>query len=366
MSGIAPDVSEGNPIHKQVISSYRSLTFITTYQCTAACKECCFECSPDVNSGKLTFDFMSKAIDDAIRTMPNLEIVVFSGGECFMLKDHLYQTIAYATSHGLKTRCVTNGYWGVSEKTAKKIAGILRQAGLFEINISTGLDHQKWVQFASVANCAKALVAEQIPTLITVEKDTSESRCWNEANANEVIKNLLLQTPKRLTLICNTWMPFKTDPVGRGDVDNSKLDGGCHQLFSNLVITPHRVVSACCGLTFEHIPEMRLGKYESKPLEAYIDEIAEDFLKLWIHLDGPRQVARAVLGEESNSKIEDSIHICQACAVLHQDKRLRDALQKRYHEFVPDVVGRFLVNKMFNEMAQKKETTNRTLQVAVV
>jgi hypothetical protein len=282
---------------------------------------------------------MKQAIDDALQSMPNLELIVFSGGECFMLKEDLYETIAYASSCELLTRCVTNGYWGARKESAVRIAKLVREAGLTEINISTGLDHQQWVSFESVVNCSTALI----------EKDSSESTCWKAANEHPDIKRMLSSNSKKLTLICNTWMPFKTDSIGRGDSDNKVLDSGCHQLFSNLVITPHEVVSACCGLTFEHIPEMRLGNYKSKHLSEYIDEVASDFLKLWIHVDGPRQVARSILGDKRNMQIEDSVHICQACAVLHQDKEIRTALENHYHEFVPDVVGRYMLNKLLEQ-----------------
>lgn len=352
---------EENPIRLSVLDSYRSLTFITTYQCTAACKECCFECSPALHSGQLTHDFMRRVIDDALLTLPNLQVVVFSGGECFMLKKHLYETIAYASSRGLKTRCVTNGYWGAKEESARRIAAILHSAGITEMNISTGLDHQQWVPFESVVHCASALVAEGIQTLITVEKDTETSRCFTAAREHPEIIRLLEEIPRTLTLHCNVWMPFTTDSVGRGDENGDALAGGCKQLFSNLVITPHRVVSACCGLTFEHIPEMRLGMYDSRALPEHIDDVASDFLKLWIHMDGVRAVARAVLGKR-HDRIEQSVHMCQACAILHKDDEIRAALQERYHEFMPDVMSRYLVKRALERLGGGVNEVNNTFR----
>ncbi|MEP7295828.1 MAG: radical SAM protein [Burkholderiales bacterium] len=290
----------------------------------------------------MTAEFMIGVIDDAKTEFPNLAMVIFSGGECFMLKDELYKTITYATSVGLKTRCVTNGFWGARIDSATRIVDILGDAGLTECNISTGVDHQQWVPFQSVRNCAEQLTRSGIRTVITVEKDTAESRCWVEVTEDAELAALMNMSPGVLTLQCNTWMPFKADSAARGNSTNPSLEQGCGQLFSNFVVTPYREVAACCGLTFEHIPEMKLGTYSSGSIASRIDELADDFLKIWIHLDGPKNVVRAILGT-SHAGIEGAVHICEACAILHQDPALREGLKKNYQRFVADVMGRFSV-----------------------
>lgn len=339
-----------------VRQSHESLTFITTYKCTAACEDCCFECTPHLESEMLTFDFMKQAIDSAIDALPSLRLVVFSGGECYMLKNELYKTIAYATSKGLATRTVSNGYWGKSLDKARRIARQVHEAGITEVNFSTGLDHQQWVPLASIANGVTTLTELGVTTLVTIEKDTDESNCWNQAHAHPQIRAALAAQPSRLTVICNAWMPFKQDSKPRAEDANSAGAGeGCKQIFSNLVITPHKVVSACCGLTFEHIPEMRLGLYERAPLRDYVDDLASDFLKLWIHVDGPAAIARRLLGEGNTPAIDASVHICQACAILHQDATLRVALAERYMEFMPDVIQRYMLGKMLGTIATARE-----------
>ncbi len=284
-----------------------------------------------------------------------------------MLKEQLFETIAYATGVGLGTRCVTNGYWGKTEKSARRIASRLKEVGLSEINISTGLDHQQWVPLESIVRCAVALDEIQIRTLITVEKDTNESVCWEAINTEPSIKVLLKKKSPLFSVVTNVWMPFWENSVLREDGKNITergVDQGCKQLFGNLVVTPHKVISACCGLTFEHIPEMRLGKYSDAPLKTYISDMADDFLKLWIHMDGPRAIAQAVLGDKRNARMEAAVHICQECAILHQDPEIIDAIKKRYREFMPEVIQRYLIRSFLSEAIPLSVAVAKTDQAA--
>ncbi|EPC8411228.1 hypothetical protein ACR3AM_005648 [Bacillus thuringiensis] len=96
------------------------ITIITTYKCTAACAECCFECNPKLIA-RVTLEQMKKFIKESKELFgEELKGVVFTGGECFLLGDDLVEVISYATKLGLVTRCVSNGYWGKNPRLAKK------------------------------------------------------------------------------------------------------------------------------------------------------------------------------------------------------------------------------------------------------
>ena len=125
-----------------------SLTVLATYKCTAACKECCFECSPKLTQ-RLSLPEIHQAIDQA-SAFASLRLVVFSGGECFLLGKELVSAVGYAHNKGLLVRCVTNGYWSTSSHAALLRLRPLQQAGLTELNLSTGDDHQAFVPFDRV------------------------------------------------------------------------------------------------------------------------------------------------------------------------------------------------------------------------
>ena len=329
----------------------RTLTFLPTYRCTAACKQCCFESSPQVR-GRLSLDLMLQTLDDAHASFPSLEVVVFSGGECFLLGEDLFTVLRRASDLGLVTRCVTNGYWGKAKRSAERIAGRLVDCGLRELNLSTGADHQQWVAFESVVNCAAATVRRDIFTLITIEKDGSDSRCWNEAQSNETVCRLKSESPTLFRLQSNVWMAFREGHRNAGNTaSRTETEGGCAQLFSNLVVTPYSRLSACCGLTHEHIPEMQLGSLRAHSVRELFDSQFSDFLKLWIHIDGPSAIVRKVLGERGDQILDGTVHICESCAILHKSPEVLAGLRERYAEFLPDVLARASARELAHRIA---------------
>ncbi|MBX3702009.1 MAG: hypothetical protein KF903_13540 [Dokdonella sp.] len=317
-----------------------TLTILTTYQCTAACRQCCFESSPNV-VGRLSRGQILERIHEAKDSFPGLRLVVFSGGEAFLLKEDLYVAVELATSLGLMTRIVTNGSWGKSADHAFATANRLKLSGLTEINISTGADHQEWVPITSVANAAFALTKSGISTLITVETDPAEANCLRDIVNHPVIRDAL-QT-RLLKIQSNSWMPFNEDAQQRKMPNaHDSLEDGCSQIFETVVVTPHSNLSACCGLTLEHIPEMRLGHIDeaSTMRDLYRSQI-DDFLKYWIHVDGPYMIIKRLLGDDANGLLKGVVHICQACVILHQNQHVREALVERYSEFVTEIMTRF-------------------------
>lgn len=353
MLNLAESVAEVRP---------RSLTLLTTYQCTAACKQCCFESTPQVK-GRLSRDALIERISSAKEAFPALTIVVFSGGESFLLKEDLYSAIEHATSLGLKTRIVTNASWGKRADRAAEVAAHLFSAGLSELNISTGSDHAEFVPPASVVNAAAACVSVGIYTLITVEKD-SDNFYFNAYAEDNVIRELLAQ-PDKFGLLTNVWMPFNSNAENRGaQKDLHQLRKGCDQVLDNVVVTPKNEISACCGLTHDRIPEMLLGAApQSNPAalrDLYFSQL-DDFLKIWIRVDGPYSIIEKLLGERSEELLSDVVHQCQACAVLHQNSELRRLLSTEYIKHLPQVLGKFrLITALNKKVSISKETEIET------
>lgn len=319
-------------------------TIITTYKCNAACKECCFECNPGLSS-RLSLIDMTRFIDEAHQRFKGLRLVVFSGGECFLLGDDLFKAIAHASALGLLTRCVSNGYWGKNPAQAAATAGKLRKAGISEMNFSTGKDHVEWVPLTSVIGAAKALADAGIPVLVTVEQDTPESSIAAQLLQDPCAAEL--RKDDRMRVQFNSWMPFYDTSETRKPIDHrdQQLRTGCDQVFENVVLTPHQEISACCGLTFEHIPEMKLGRYREGTLYSDYTAQSDDFMKVWLRTEGPYSILEQTLPEGHALDMESIVHPCQACAHLHTDPQLRQRVRETFVDAVAPV------SKRFNAMA---------------
>lgn len=315
---------------------------------------------------RLTLSSIKDIVDQAADSFPALELIVFSGGECFLLGNDLVEAIRHVTSRGLYSRCVSNGFWGRSEQTRRRMVRNLLSAGLSEINFSTGLDHQKWVSVDSVIKAAKCCVDHGIMTLVTVEKDTEESRCFEEIQENPTIADMMANSGKLFRLVRNVWMPFQSSAADRGWSFDSIIDKPCDQVFTNMVVTPYEEVSACCGLTFEYIPEMKLGTINNAPLYEMFQSEVEDFLKMWIHLDGPYKIMRKLFGPDIDHDLSGVAHICQACVIMHKNEKVREAIRQRWTEFAPDVLHRFFVSMALDDKLAKrtKHPDSRLLQSA--
>ena len=331
--------------------SPRLLTFITTYRCTAACEQCCFESNPTIK-GQLSKDEMIRAMRESKRKFPTIAVVVFTGGEATLLKNDLVETIAEATGLGLATRIVSNGSWGKTKASAKRLADKLASAGLSELNISSGKDHQEWVPHSSVVNAAEAAMGAGISTLVTVEADTADGTSLRTFVEDPTMRRLMTEG---LRLQSNSWMQFKHTEEKRSHVLPTGIRATpCEQVHHNIVVTPYKEVAACCGLTLEHIPEMKLGRLEDGIAASYQTQ-CNDFLKYWIKVDGPGEIIRRVMGDEAASRIlEGSVHMCHDCAVLHKNGEIRERLLSSYQEFVPEVMSRYALSTAVEKLAETK------------
>ena len=321
----------------------QSLTRLPTYKCNAACEQCCFESNPQIKH-KASLESIKNNLESAKKAFPSLKLIVFSGGEVFLLKDKLFDAIKHARHLGFQVRCVTNAFWAKTKKNSDHISNLLAEADISEINISTGADHQKFVPFESVENACESLTAANIPTLVTVEADADSTKCLDQAKESQIFRTIFETRPHLFSLQSNSWMPFHEGYEERGTacgLDN--INDGCTQVFNNIVITPYGRLAACCGLTFEHIPEMTLGEINETHdnLSELFSVGYNDFIKIWIHVDGPGVILKKIFGNDIPEDLKNVRHICQACAFLHLNPSARDQLKRKYIEFVPEVVARF-------------------------
>jgi hypothetical protein len=217
-------------------------------------------------------------------------------------------------------------------------------AGLNELNLSTGDEHQEWIPFDSVANAAYHAVKQGLLTLIVNEgKDTSRFK-MEELMSHPLIDKILKsdEMRKHFILMNNIWMPFHTDT----GITNNKTEDqvhyrGCDNIFENFVINPYGNLMSCCGLTMEYIPEMKVGNVDnSGKLQMTYANQYSDLLKLWIWLDGTRFIFDKALERSSIDIPLSSPHYCSICAQIYRDPRLRNIVIDMVKENAQQIVFR--------------------------
>lgn len=337
-----------------------SLTILPTYRCTAACQECCFECHPKLDSPQISIDRIVNYIDQAATSFPDsLKLVVFSGGECFLLGDDLVTAVSRAHAHNLLVRCVSNGYWGTSRHAARKRIRPLAEAGLTELNISTGDDHQKYVPFERVVNAAIEAALADVEVLIVIEGHESSHFKLDNLLHHERLMDFVRNDPKgkHILWMNNIWIPFHADreiqPFAEAvrSEDHVNELSGCDNVILNPVITPHQQFSSCCGLTMEHIPEMKMGRLSSTNFADLYRKQFQDFMKIWINVEGPERIMKfAVDHDESLTFPGGNTHPCETCAQVYRNPRIQDVLRKHWHEVEDRVLFQFALKQELQQL----------------
>ena len=295
---------------------------------------------------------MEEAILSAHR-LGALKTVVFTGGECFLLKEDLTRAVQCAAALGLNTRCVTNGYWAKSLDYGRKRLAELVDAGLSELNLSTGDYHQKYVSLETIENAVALAMESALMTRIVVE-ETAYRSCTAKTVANlPGIKPFLSIEPasnglKILDVIESPWMPMdycesieqsKTRMLNREKLSRCK---GCSSIFSTVVRSPDaNGFGICCGLSRKEIDEMN-KPFVAQDLDGILANAGEDFLKIWLHVDGPERILAWAASKNNLIQWENRYsHQCHACLALFHDPCVRETLQAHYSERIEDVLIRY-------------------------
>lgn len=324
-----------------------SITIMTTFKCTAACEECCYQCSPN-SKVKLTLEEITSYIQESKDCFPKLASVYFTGGECFLLAEDLIDAIEFSTKLGLATRCVTNGFWGRKKMKALSLAKKLKIAGLNEINFSTGDDHQKYVPLDSVINAAIACSSEGIRSLIIVEGSEESKFKTEHLTSNKKLTQYNSQSDNPIGIMKNVWISLKknkeikqAEQIYARNKDSEDFLG-CENIFTNTGLDPYSRIVSCCGLTMQLIPELHEYKYEKGRLFEYYKEQFEDFIKIWIWVDGPESILNQVEIWNPKLSLNDNVtHPCQACLTLYKNSEVRRTIYLNYEQILNAVLFKY-------------------------
>jgi hypothetical protein len=310
-----------------------TLSLITTHRCTAACDHCCFSCSPTVLD-HIPIPTLHRYIDE-VTEVKSLQVVVFTGGECFLLGKDLDMLVKRASGYGYFTRFVSNGYWAINPAAARRRLEPLIANGLTEANFSTGDNHMVYVKPEYVRNGAVAACDMGITTIVTIELFQESIFPLETFLSDPELKKHL--DSGKLALKLAPWMKFK----GKSPLSFNKKylkyieqartpeTGGCYTALKVLAISPTQQLFACCGLPVEDIEEMHLGSLSNATIKEVLNRTPDDFIKIWVHLQGPDAVIRYARRFDPTIPFPDqSAHICDSCRYMYHNKRIKQIVME--------------------------------------
>jgi hypothetical protein len=97
-------------------------------------------------------------------------------------------------------------------------------------------------------------------------------------------------------------------------------------------------ISPCCGLGIRFVSELRIGNIRDTTLEQADRRASEDFLKRWIHVEGPERILAWAAAHDPSIEWENRYaHRCQACIRLYKDPKVRRVIADRHEEKMASV-----------------------------
>lgn len=328
----------------------RTLSLLPTRRCNASCRNCGSFSGPAARD-TLDIDDVRKVIAEAHAL--GFELVVFTGGEATLAPDLLDDGLRLARSLGLRTRLVTNGHWARTSEIALSEAERLAALGLDELNVSTGDEHARFVPLSSVCRAAAAGLRVFGTAVVTVE--LKATRSITRQTVLDALRSEGLNTDEMadLKVIESPWMPvspFRTETYETGhavDRGNLSMRSGCESILETYTVEPDGVVTSCCGLGANIIPELHVGQVSDPDALATAMERSEgDLLKLAIRYMGPEKILAWAASLDPYISWEGMYaHNCQACHRLYRDERVRYVISRH----LKDIEANILAAVVFDE-----------------
>jgi len=306
----------------------RELVFSVTTRCTAKCTDCpiVFENLP---SASLTSEEMIEIIEEML-PWKTLRLVVFTGGEPFLVRDDIKEVVAFASENKLLTRIVTNAYWATSRSAAYKILEQMKEAGLTEINISCDDYHQEYIPVENIKNANKAAFELGIPALI------AHRECPDGNISIEYLSEYLgikLQkfkkggkNPRNYVYSSGPNIPIKSKRKCTSR-SRSWMDP-CPSVLNKIVISADKRVRICCGIVSDSIEELTIGTIRKRgDLIQILRAGNEDLITNWLALAGPASILEFVRSQSPGLGLPDNyVNRCHVCNELFTSEEVRRVL----------------------------------------
>jgi len=115
-----------------------------------------------------------KIVDDAL-SHPDVEEIGLTGGEPLLRKELALSIIRKASGGGLRVTCVTNGYWGATPLSARKMFDDLEAAGLHSLTVSYDEFHAEYIGVDRIRNVLDASKESSIKTILNMAVSRSKT-----------------------------------------------------------------------------------------------------------------------------------------------------------------------------------------------
>lgn len=327
------------------------LGLLVTTRCTAACKHCCFGCSPrgDQLSGDVTMTLAEARsyIEQASQLPGGIRRLGMSGGEPFLLRGDLVEMVRYGRDQGAKgITCNTACYWATSPKATRLRLEPLRAAGLDRLDISTDDFH---TEFISLDNIRYTLeVAKELEIEVSLN-----SVITRRTNTQAVLVSQL--GPAAVGVEAHEWKCLASGAAQQFiPLDDLFLSPGIPREACpapNFIIRPEGDAYFCCSPS-GWTPDLKLGNAKEEPLVVLWRRFHQRQLYRTLMGEGPAAFMPAIERAGAGGRLRSGyVNTCDLCHHILSDPVLVEAVRaevaRREIERVQSVMGTLLEGTNF-------------------
>jgi Radical SAM superfamily len=339
----------------------RTLSIMPTFRCVSNCASCGTLSNP-YDKTNLPLQTIITCIHEAKRL--NFANIVFTGGEPTLCWSRLLQAIKEAKKQGLITRLVTNAYWATTPNLATRKLQTLKNGGLDEINFSTGDEHAKFVPIPNLTNAVIASIVNGFKPAVMIEDRGGRIITKEKILSHPEIKRFVSTDKSCLAVSESPWMPldpFEVVDYGSSVVANQdNLDSftGCDPILQSLTILSDGNISTCCGFGTRLIPELIVSNMDEPHfLATAIENTENDFMKLWLHYEGPVKILAWAAKKNPTIRWENMYaHHCQACLRIYKDSTVKQTIKENYQEKLGEIISSAWMEEVFIPKTFMKQT----------
>lgn len=300
--------------------SFWNLAFVMTDKCNAACKMCCFSCSPRKNT--ILNKERIKAYIKQAQEIGTFKTVAFTGGEAILYYEQLKECIQYANASGFNSTLVTNGFWAANYDRGYEMIKGLVEAGLTDISMSVDQYHQEFVKIETVKNAIKICDSFGVLSALTL-MDLKDGR-----SSSETMEKLRPEIYGKELII------YPVFPAGEAvaNIDGGQIIKACNKnaarcaFDKSITVLFDGTIMMCCSQFSREINMTHLGNYETTDLADAIKAFyRNDFLYVLLsdHFDWYVDLA-----EKMGMKVDDSYSVsCHLCHYLFTDREFIKAVR---------------------------------------
>lgn len=296
-------------------------------KCNARCAHCCVSSSPNATAN-LDDDLVNDIIDELLRE-PNVHEIGLTGGEPLIRRARTMSIIARITASGRVASCVTNGFWGITQRAADRVLAEFEDAGLRELTLSYDDFHSPYVKPERIRNILDASHDRRIKVVLNMCVSRSQDSRALLAELGDSVHGI--QVTK-----------FPVVPAGEArslpesDFHRRPITRGMLHCPGNQVIFHNdgNVYPCCSPPIFD--TGMTLGRAGAQSFQQVVDTFERNALLGIMQREGFQwfiDAIRRVAPGAPAATVTEVVSACELCSIVFRDEDSIDLIRPQVEAY---------------------------------